>query len=115
VEVPTGRLRIDRKLAGRILQHAAVAVRDIKAHTFEHSLEVQLPFITCLSTDSAIVPIAILSASYDQCVELAEGIAKAIRSVDYPVTILASSDMSHYLPDRLARQRDKLASTASPT
>jgi len=108
-EVPTGKLRVDRKLASRILQHAKVAERDAKAHTFEHSLEVQLPFITCLSTDIAIVPIAILSASYEECTELAEGIAKAVQGVDYPVTILASSDMSHYLPDRVARQKDKLA------
>jgi AmmeMemoRadiSam system protein B len=108
-EVPTGKLRIDRKLASRILQHAKGADRDAKAHTFEHSLEVQLPFITYFSTEITIVPIAMLSASYDQCAELADGIAKAVKGVDYPVTILASSDMSHYLPDRLARQKDKLA------
>ncbi len=108
-EVPTGRLRIDRRLASRILQHASVAERDAQAHTFEHSLEVQLPFITCFSTDIAIVPIAIQSATYEQCAALGEGIAKAVQSVDYSVTILASSDMSHYLPDRDARQRDKLA------
>jgi hypothetical protein len=29
--------------------------------------------------------------------------------VDYPITILASSDMSHYLPDKIARQKDKKA------
>jgi AmmeMemoRadiSam system protein B len=108
-EVPTGKLRIDRKLASRILQHATVSERDAKAHAFEHSLEVQLPFITYFSTDITIVPIAILSASYDQCAELADGIAKAVQGIDYPVTILASSDMSHYLSDRLARQKDKLA------
>ena len=108
-EVPTGKLRIDRKLAGRILQNTERAERDAKAHTFEHSLEVQLPFIVHFSADIAIVPIAMLSATYDQCVELAEGIAKAIQSIDYPVTVLASSDMSHYVPDRIARQKDKTA------
>jgi AmmeMemoRadiSam system protein B len=108
-EVPNGKLRIDRKLAFRILQHAPGAERDAKAHTFEHSLEVQLPFIAYFSTDIAIVPIAILSASFDQCTELAEGIVKAVQGIDYPVTILASSDMSHYLPDRTARQKDNIA------
>jgi AmmeMemoRadiSam system protein B len=55
------------------------------------------------------VPIAILSASFDQCTELAEGIVKAVQGIDYPVTVLASSDMSHYLPDRIARQKDNIA------
>ena len=108
-EVPTGKLRIDRKLASRILQNEHQAERDARAHTFEHSLEVQIPFIVHFSPDIAIVPIAILSATYDQCVRLAEAIAKAVQSVDYPVTILASSDMSHYVPDRMARQKDKAA------
>ncbi|HYQ48470.1 MAG TPA: AmmeMemoRadiSam system protein B [Thermodesulfovibrionales bacterium] len=108
-EIPTGKLRIDRKLAGRILLNTERAERDPKAHTFEHSLEVQLPFIVHFSQETEIVPIAMLSATYDQCAELAEGISKAIQSVDYPVTILASSDMSHYVPDRIARQKDKAA------
>jgi AmmeMemoRadiSam system protein B len=108
-EVPTGKLGIDRTLAGRILQNTGHAERDAKAHTFEHSLEVQIPFIVHFSPDARIVPIAMLSATYDQCVELAEGIARAIRSVEYPVTILASSDMSHYVSDRIARQKDKTA------
>jgi len=108
-EVPTGRLRIDRKLASRILQNAAHAERDAKAHTFEHSLEVQIPFIIHCAPDVAIVPIAMRSVSYDECVRLAEGVAKAVQSVEYPVTLLASSDMSHYVPDRTARQKDKVA------
>jgi AmmeMemoRadiSam system protein B len=105
-EVPTGSLNIDRMLATRILHGTALVVRDSQAHVYEHSLEVQLPFITYFSCEVSIVPIAIMSASYDSCLELAEGIAEAIRTVDYPVTILASSDMSHYVSDRTAREKD---------
>ena len=108
-EVPTGSLNIDRRLARRILQGTALADCDSQAHAYEHSLEVQLPFITYFSHDVSIVPIAIMTASYDSCRELAEAIAKAIQGVDYPVTILASSDMSHYLSDRIARQKDNKA------
>ncbi len=108
-EVPTGILKIDRKLASRILQHAEHVDRDAQAHAFEHSLEVQLPFIVHFAPHAAIVPIAILSATYDQCTRLAEAVAAAIQSVDYPVTVLASSDMSHYVPDRVARKKDRAA------
>ncbi|MDP2158707.1 MAG: AmmeMemoRadiSam system protein B [Nitrospirota bacterium] len=108
-EVPTGSLSIDRRLASRVLQGTELAVRDSQAHAYEHSLEVQLPFITWFSQDVSIVPIAIMTASYNNCRELAEAIAKAIQGVDYPVTILASSDMSHYVSDKIARQKDKKA------
>ncbi len=108
-EVPTGSLSIDRRLASRILQGTMLAVSDSQAHAYEHSLEVQIPFIAYFSRDVSIVPIAIMSASYESCRELAEGIAVAIQSVDYPVTILASSDMSHYVSNKIARQKDKKA------
>jgi AmmeMemoRadiSam system protein B len=108
-EVPTGTVDIDRRLASRILQSAEGITRDSQAHMFEHSLEVQLPFMTHVSKEVQIVPVAIRSASFDECVSLAESIAHAVKSVGYPVTILASTDMSHYVPDRVARLRDKEA------
>jgi AmmeMemoRadiSam system protein B len=108
-EVPTGKLRIDRRLASRILQHAGQAERDAKAHSFEHSLEVQVPFIIHCAPDAEIVPVALRSLSYDDCVLLAEGVARAVQGIEYPVTILASSDMSHFVSDGTARQKDKLA------
>ena len=108
-EVPTGRIGIDGKLASRILQKASGVTRDSQAHIFEHSLEVQLPFMTYISKEVKIVPLAIRSGSFDECMALADIIANAVQSVAYPVTILASSDMSHHLPDNTARLKDKIA------
>ena len=108
-EVPTGSLNIDRRLARRILNGTTLAVRDSQAHAYEHSLEVQIPFIAYFSRDVSIVPISIMTASYDSCRELAEAIATAIQGVDYAVTILASSDMSHYVSDKVARHKDNKA------
>jgi hypothetical protein len=108
-QVPNGIFEIDRKLAGRIALNTSGVTRDSQAHIFEHSLEVQLPFIAYFSQDVKIVPITILSATLDDCTRLARAIADAVRSVDYPVVILASSDMSHYLPDKTARKEDTKA------
>ncbi len=108
-QVPTGIVSIDSKLASRIIFNTTLVVRDVQAHLFEHSLEVQLPFIAYLSNEAKIVPIAMRSASFNECISLAESIANAIRSIDYPVTVLASSDMSHYLPDKTARLKDSKA------
>jgi AmmeMemoRadiSam system protein B len=108
-EVPNGKLRIDRKLANRIVQNTPHVKKDSQAHVFEHSLEVQLPFIAYMDKEVQIVPIAVLSATLDNCRAIAEGISAAIRGIDYTVTILASTDMSHYLPDETARKKDNKA------
>jgi len=108
-EIPLGTLQVDKKLAAKIIVNSPKVARDNQAHMFEHSIEVQLPFISYLSSDVRIVPISLLSVSLFDCLELGRGIAQAIKSVDYPVVIAASSDMSHYLPEKAARLKDKMA------
>jgi MEMO1 family protein len=108
-EIPTGTVGIDRRLASKIALDNPTVSRDPQAHFFEHSLEVQLPFIVRLSPEIRIVPIALLSLTVSECLDLGERIAGAVKAVDYPVVILASSDMSHYQPDKVARVKDRLA------
>jgi hypothetical protein len=109
-EIPTGRFSIDEVLAHRIYEKASGLVsKDIKAHLFEHSLEVQLPFIAYFSTDVKIIPIAIMHASLQECLSLAEAMAEAVKQTEYRVTIVASSDMSHYVSDSVARSLDMQA------
>jgi AmmeMemoRadiSam system protein B len=67
------------------------------AHRYEHSLEVQLPFIAHFSTDVKIVPINVMQATVDELVSIGEGIAEAVKGAGYPVVIVASSDMSHFV------------------
>mgnify|MGYP001563306615 FL=1 len=108
-EIPTGIFSIDEKLSRRIAANTPLISEDAQAHTFEHSLEVQLPFIAYFSTEPKIVPITVMSASLEECRLLGEGIAKSIKEVNYSVVIVASSDMSHYVPEDVARQKDKKA------
>lgn len=105
-EIPTGLFKIDEKLSYRIAMNVSVVSRDSKAHMFEHSLEVQLPFIAYFSQKVKIVPIVILSATLEECRMLGEGIAKTVKEAAYPVVVAASSDMSHYVPDSIARHKD---------
>ncbi|MEW6054908.1 MAG: AmmeMemoRadiSam system protein B [Nitrospirota bacterium] len=108
-EIPTGMFEVDKVLSHKIAMHAPVAAKDSKGHMFEHSLEVQLPFIAYFRKQVKIVPITILTASLDECRLLGEGIAKAVKEVTYPVVLIASSDMSHYVTDTSARQKDRKA------
>lgn len=108
-EIPTGVFKIDEKVSRRIALSVNIVTKDVQAHIFEHSIEVQLPFIAYFSKEAKIVPIAILSASIDECRLLGEGIATAIMETGYPVVVVASSDMSHYVPENVAQQKDKKA------
>ncbi|MBI5025500.1 MAG: AmmeMemoRadiSam system protein B [Nitrospirae bacterium] len=108
-EVPTGTLKIDELLAKKILQFSDVIEEDTQAHSMEHSLEVQLPFILHFSSDVMIVPITMMANSLADCRLVGDALAKAIKDTTYPVVIVASSDMSHYETDPVARAKDKKA------
>lgn len=108
-EMPTGALDIDEELAALISENAPAVSRDAQAHAFEHSLEVQLPFILHFAGDAKIVPIAVLSASLGELKDIGEGIARAVRDSGRPALVVASSDMSHFIPDKAARKKDRMA------
>jgi AmmeMemoRadiSam system protein B len=108
-EIPTAKLSIDEDLAAAISEELPALSCDSQAHEFEHSIEVQLPFIAYFSRNVRIVPIAVMSISLQDCKTVGEGIAKAVMQSSRSVVIVASSDMSHYVSDKVARTLDNLA------
>lgn len=108
-QMPTGELQIDESLARELKGHSQLIEEDEKAHEMEHSLEVQLPFILHFSGGVKIVPVIMMTDSLDICKNLGQSLAEIIRNSTYPVTIVASSDMSHYVTDAAARPADKRA------
>ena len=108
-EVPNGLLPIDVELANRILVETPFFTADETAHEFEHSIEVQLPFIARLRPDASIVPVTMTPALIDYLKKAGHGIAKAISGENEDVLMVVSSDMSHYVSDASAREKDRLA------
>jgi AmmeMemoRadiSam system protein B len=108
-EIPTGEVQVDSALAASIVEHAPLVTRDTGAHLYEHSLEVQLPFIHHFSRSVRIVPITVLSATLPELLSMGEGIAEAVAECGYHVVVVASSDMSHFIPDEDAREKDRAA------
>lgn len=99
---PLGECPIDTKLAKAILSYGAQPTYCIdeswEAHNNEHSLEVQLPFLQFLSNGRTvnIVPIVISSEDYKICESVGKAIAAGINEIGRDVTILASTDFTHY-------------------
>lgn len=108
-QMPTGELKINEDIAEKIKKYSDIIEQDTLAHAMEHSLEVQLPFILYYSSDVRIVPIAMMSESLETCRIVGEALAHAVKAAGISVTIVASSDMSHYVPDSLARTKDRKA------
>ncbi len=107
-EIPLGVVDVDEELAGRLLSHPVFS-SDTEAHTYEHSLEVELPFIYMRNPRASIVPITVMPLAYHECVELGVAMADAIRGYGKEVLIVVSSDMNHYESEDLTRQKDMLA------
>lgn len=108
-EIPMCTFLINEALSKSIIDKIPYAEDDSMAHRFEHSLEVQLPFIAYFSDSVRIVPISVMKASLNECKEIGKGIAEAIKESGIDIVMVASSDMSHYVPDGIARKLDSLA------
>lgn len=108
-EIPGSSVAVDEKFCGSLLAAESVFTNDEAAHMYEHSLEVQVPFIAHGSDRAKIVPITVRTAGIDECRRAGEAIAKVSASSAYSSVIAASSDMSHYLSHDVTMQLDRLA------
>lgn len=108
-ETPLGAVAIAQPLARRLLERSRLIAEDREAHLGEHAIEVQLPFLQMLSTDTAIVPLILPWDDWPRCRQLAQDLAAVIAGWGEQVLLLASSDMTHYETARTAGQRDRLA------
>lgn len=105
---PFGDVELDRPLCDAVASLPGLE-SDSTAHRDEHSLEVQVPFLFRRCRHLRITPILLGHEVAPRLAEIGDGIARAIRETGEQVLILASTDMSHYLPQERARQRDSLA------
>lgn len=106
---PLGKIGIDQQLSAAIKSTSSLVVEDSTAHLYEHSLEVQVPFLQYLNPDVSIVPICLGFTDFSTCKSLGLSLAKAINAYKKDVLIIASSDMSHYQTVEVARHEDSLA------
>jgi AmmeMemoRadiSam system protein B len=108
-QTPLGLAPIDHHLAEKIARACPLLQEDAVAHSGEHSLEVQLPFLQRLAPSFAFVPIVIGSVQYTELEALGHAIAGVISSEHEPILLIASSDMNHYESDAVTRVKDRKA------
>jgi len=96
---PLGPCKIHEDIAGRLSETVPC---DCAAHKYEHSVEVQIPFIQFIDKDPRIVPIIMRDQSKAAAERLAASIKEACAGRD--AVIIASSDMAHYIPKKEAER-----------
>lgn len=96
-ETPLGVVKNDAQLGREILKLLKLK-EDIKAHAYEHSLEVQLPFLQVSQDHVKIVPIILKNYDFDVCEKLAKAIYKATDKLGKKIVVIASSDLTHTGP-----------------
>ena len=102
---PLGSVRYDEDLGRKIL--GDIVDPDTVAHQFEHSIEVQLPFLQHLGADFRFVPVSMGLQDYTSATDLGKRVRAAIRGTD--ALVIASTDFSHYIPKDLAARKDRMA------
>jgi AmmeMemoRadiSam system protein B len=108
-QTPLAMAPIDHLLAEKIVRAFPQLQDDAVAHSSEHSLEVQLPFLQRLAPSFAFVPIVIGPARWETLEGLGHALAGVIASEREPVLLIASSDMNHYESDAVTRVKDRKA------
>jgi MEMO1 family protein len=112
---PLGDIPVNRTLAEKIYQTlGSFGEMDESAHTFEHSLEVHLPFLLFLNSDVSIVPICVAFDGVAGIEAVGDAIFEATKELGLGhILVVASSDMSHFITANQAEHLDKMAISKS--
>lgn len=93
---PLGEIAVDEELADALLK-SRPAVSDIRAHSSEHSIEVQVPFVQYLFAGAKILPIIV--PPIVQAVSLGTKAGDIIgREQSKRIVCIGSTDLTHYGP-----------------
>jgi MEMO1 family protein len=106
---PLGDAEIDHELAEKLRMACPALTEDAVAHSKEHSLEVEIPFLQVLNPDFRFVPIALGTAHYETLVTVGQAIGGALAAEKDEVLLVTSSDLNHYEDDATTRAKDHKA------
>ena len=105
---PLGDVEVDGATADEIVQETRLVDVDDVAHRFEHSIEVQLPFLQYLyGSEFKFVPICFQMQDLASAVEVGNALVEVLANKN--AVVIASSDMTHYEPQANASAKDLAA------
>ncbi|MDE1858943.1 MAG: AmmeMemoRadiSam system protein B [Candidatus Micrarchaeota archaeon] len=108
-KTPIGIVENDVELADELAWQSNIISIDEDAHEFEHSIEVQLPFLQSVVDRPRCCFIAMGNQSLPYAQRLATAIAQSAQSLKRNITVIASCDFNHYEDAQTAEIKDMAA------
>lgn len=109
-QTPLGNIPVDQEACAKLASYPQVTM-DEEAHEYEHSLEVQLPFLQELLGDFKLVPIVVGETSPEDVYTVLSYFSNNI-SGDKNTLIVISTDLSHFESYEMASSHDRKTSQA---
>jgi hypothetical protein len=102
---PLGRVSVDTDGIKKLTRISSLVDLDDSAHEFEHSIEVQIPFLQYIyGNDIKILPVSMMEQDKSFAIDLGNAISEILEPQND--VIIASSDFTHYEPHSLASKKD---------
>ncbi len=95
-KTPLGEIEVNNELREEIVGEVEVAKVSNNPHLYEHSIEVQLPFLQYVNPEVKIVPVIVSETSYPKIKKFAESLADVLKDEVKEIAVIASSDFTHY-------------------
>lgn len=96
-KTPLGLVNIDEEFVNELVKKSLI-MKDPKPHLYEHSIEVQLPWLQYKLKNFKFVPICINPIYFDNktCKKIGERVKEVIKKLKRKTLIVASSDFTHH-------------------
>ncbi len=110
-KTPLGIVSTNIEIAQSIVSQSPGVIDSSRGHFQEHSLEVQIPFLQVCLRDFKLIPVLMGKQDYLTAKVLSNAVCTVLSNagLENQVTlIVGSSDLSHYYPDRIANEMDRI-------
>ncbi len=109
-ETPLGEVSIDEELVRKLVKESSYLDIDADALLYEHSIEVQLPFLQYVyNSKIKFVPIVVSLQLPEIARDLASAIRCAVEVIGRDIVLIATTDWTHYEPQEIAYEKDREA------
>jgi AmmeMemoRadiSam system protein B/AmmeMemoRadiSam system protein A len=107
---PLGTVKVNKQLGERLAKEHPVFSNQNDPHVYEHSVEVQLPFLQyCMKKEYKIVPIVVGAPFPETCKKMASALRPYLNTKNL---FIISTDFSHYPSYNDAVRIDKMSADA---
>ncbi|MEM2223871.1 MAG: AmmeMemoRadiSam system protein B [Acidilobaceae archaeon] len=106
---PLGDVEVNSEVSRLIVEYTGFTAYDEKAHIYEHSIEVQIPFLQYVySNNFKITPITVMAQTESISKGIAEAILRIIKENGVDAILVATTDLNHYEPHDITVEKDMI-------